>query len=138
MISLFSKVQIWVSEVKNFFCSFWLIFYPLDPDPWIRIFLRIRIQEAKMLRIQRIRILGTDLLYWFRLPLHEAVFRNDIAGLAALLRDAKVQTSNTQVYTTVLTHQIPAVVLYLLGSSVHTGLYNSFGPPDNSCCFYIY
>ena len=20
------------------FCSFWLIFYPLDPDPWIRIF----------------------------------------------------------------------------------------------------
>ena len=23
---------------KFFFCSFWLIFYPLDPDPWIRIF----------------------------------------------------------------------------------------------------
>ena len=31
--SLFSKVQIWVLEVKIFFCSFWLIFYPLDPDP---------------------------------------------------------------------------------------------------------
>ena len=55
LISLFSKVQIW------FFCSFWLIFCPLDPDPWIRIFLRIRIQEAKILRIQRIRILSTDL-----------------------------------------------------------------------------
>ena len=35
-----------------FCCSFWLIFCPLDPDPWIRIFLRIRIQEAKILRIQ--------------------------------------------------------------------------------------
>ena len=39
----------------------WLIFCPLDPDPWICIFLRIqiRIQEAKILRIQRIRILST-------------------------------------------------------------------------------
>ena len=54
----FSKVQIWVLGV-TFFCSFWLLFYPLDPDPWIRIFLRIRIQEAKILRIQRIRILST-------------------------------------------------------------------------------
>jgi len=34
-----------------------VIFYPLDPDPWIRIFLQIRIQEAKILRI---RILRTD------------------------------------------------------------------------------
>ena len=42
-----------------FFFSFWLIFYPLDPDPWIRIFLRIQIQEGKILRIQRIRILST-------------------------------------------------------------------------------
>ena len=42
--------------VLTLFCSFWLIFYPLEPDPWIRIFLRIRIQEAKILRIQRIRI----------------------------------------------------------------------------------
>ena len=41
-ISLFSKVQIWVLGVKFFFCSFWLIFYHLDPDLWIRIFLRIR------------------------------------------------------------------------------------------------
>ena len=44
---------------KVFFCSFWLIFYP-----WIRIFLRIRIririQEAKICRIQRIRILSTE------------------------------------------------------------------------------
>ena len=49
-----------------FFYSFWLISYPLDPDPWIRIFLRIRIQEAKILRIQqirvRIRILSTGCL----------------------------------------------------------------------------
>jgi len=44
---------------KSFFCSFWLIFYPLDPDSRIRIFLRIRIQEGKILRIQRIRILST-------------------------------------------------------------------------------
>ena len=48
----FSKVQILVARRKKvFFCSFWLIFYPLDPDPWICIFLRIRIQEAKILRI---------------------------------------------------------------------------------------
>ena len=43
---------------KFFFYSFWSLFYPLDPDPWIRIFL-IRIQEAKILQIQRIRILST-------------------------------------------------------------------------------
>ena len=42
-------------------CSFWLIFCPLDPDPRIRIFFRIRIQKAKILRIQRIRILSTDI-----------------------------------------------------------------------------
>ena len=54
-ISLFFKVQIWVlREKKGYFCSFWLIFYSLDPDPWICIFLRTRIQEAKILRIQRI------------------------------------------------------------------------------------
>ena len=58
IIFRFLKVQIWVLEVKKgFLCSFWLIFYPLDP--WIRIFLRIRIQETKILRIQRIRILST-------------------------------------------------------------------------------
>ena len=51
---------------KSFFCSFWLIFYPLDPDSRIRIFLRslVRIQEAKILRIQRIRILSTSLKLW--------------------------------------------------------------------------
>ena len=60
IISLFSKVQNQGLGVKKFcFCSFWLIFYPLDPDPWIHIFLSIRIQEAKILRIQRIRILST-------------------------------------------------------------------------------
>ena len=52
----FFEVQSWVLGVKKFFL---LIFYPLDPDPWIRIFLRIRIQEAKILLIQRIRILST-------------------------------------------------------------------------------
>ena len=44
IISLFSKVQIWGLGVKKFFCSFWLLFYPLDPGPWIRIFLQIRIR----------------------------------------------------------------------------------------------
>ena len=41
------------------FCSFRLIFCPLNP---IRrsAFFQIRIQEAKILRIQRIRILSTD------------------------------------------------------------------------------
>ena len=58
IILLFLIVQTWV-ENKIFFCSFWLIFCLLDP--WIRIFLRIRIQEAKILRIQRIRILSTAL-----------------------------------------------------------------------------
>ena len=36
----------------------WLIFYPLDPNPWISILLRIRIQKAKIFRI---RILSTAL-----------------------------------------------------------------------------
>ena len=47
-------VHFWVLKVK----SSWLIFCPLAPDLWIRK-LRIRIQEAKILRIQRIRILST-------------------------------------------------------------------------------
>ena len=59
-ISLLSKVQNWVLGV-NFFLKFLVDIYPLDPDPWIRIFFRIRIQEAKILRIQRIRILSTAL-----------------------------------------------------------------------------
>ena len=37
--------------------SFWLLFCPVDPDP--RVFLRFRIREAKILRIQRIRILSS-------------------------------------------------------------------------------
>ena len=32
IISLFSIFKIWVLRV-NFFCSFWLTFCPLDPDP---------------------------------------------------------------------------------------------------------
>ena len=36
---------------KDFFLKFLVDIYPLDPDPWIRIILRIRIQEAKILRI---------------------------------------------------------------------------------------
>ena len=56
--NIFIKLQIWVLGVKTFFfCSF----YPLDPDLWIRIFLWLRIQKAKILRIQQIwmRILST-------------------------------------------------------------------------------
>ena len=52
-----------------FFCNFWLIFYPLDPDHWIRIFLRIWIKEAKIFRIQWIRILSTGRV----LHLHEFI-----------------------------------------------------------------
>ena len=50
IMSLFSIFQIWGLRV-----FFLLIFIPFDPDPWICIFLRIRIQEAKILRIQRVR-----------------------------------------------------------------------------------
>jgi len=35
IISLFSKVQIWVLGVKKFFFSFLLLFYPLDPDIFV-------------------------------------------------------------------------------------------------------
>ena len=39
IISFFQKFRIRVLGVKKyFFCSSWLIFYPLDPDPWIRIY----------------------------------------------------------------------------------------------------
>ena len=48
---------------QKFRVGFFLQFNPLDPAPWIRIFLRIRIQEAKILRIQQIRILSTVKLY---------------------------------------------------------------------------
>ena len=51
IISLFSLVQIWVQKVTIKFCSFWLIFCPLHLDPWIRIFLRIRILDAKICQI---------------------------------------------------------------------------------------
>ena len=36
------------------------MFSSLDPDSPIRIFLQIQIQEAKILRIQQIRILSSD------------------------------------------------------------------------------
>ena len=55
----FLKIYWFFLTKKVFFCSFWLKFYPLDPNQWIRIYLRIRIQEVKILRIQRIRILST-------------------------------------------------------------------------------
>ena len=61
IISIFFNSSDLGFDSKFFFYSFWLIFCPLDPDLWIRIFLRIRIQEAKILRIQRIRILSTAL-----------------------------------------------------------------------------
>ena len=54
-ISLFSKVKIWVLGVNKFFYSVFGSYV----TPWSRIFLRIRIQEAKILWIQRIRILST-------------------------------------------------------------------------------
>ena len=56
--SFFITVRIWI-----FVRSFWLIFSHLDLYQWISIFLRIRIQEAKMLRIQRVWILITACLY---------------------------------------------------------------------------
>ena len=48
------KISSFNSSEIFFFLSFWLIFFPLDPDPWIRIFLQILIQEAKILGTQRI------------------------------------------------------------------------------------
>ena len=64
IISLFTLVQIWVMRI-NFFFAFFCRYFA----PWIRIlyfcgsriFLRIRIHEAKIKQIQRIRILCTDL-----------------------------------------------------------------------------
>ena len=55
--SLFSIVQIWVLRVNIFLVDI-LPFGSRSVDPHI---LRIRIQEAKILRIQRIRILSTEL-----------------------------------------------------------------------------
>ena len=59
MIFFFKSSDLGFWSKKHFFCSFWLIFSPLDPDRWIRKFLQIRIQEAKILRICWIRILST-------------------------------------------------------------------------------
>ena len=50
IIFFFQKFR--VDLLQFFFRSFWLIFYPLNPDPWIHIFLLIRVQEAKILRIR--------------------------------------------------------------------------------------
>ena len=52
--SLYLAVQIWVLGVDDICLQFLIDILPLDPDPWFRIFLRIRIQKAKMLRIQQI------------------------------------------------------------------------------------
>ena len=66
ILSFFKSSDLGFRSKKVFFCSFWLIFYK-DPDSWIGIFLRIRIriQEAKIFRIQqiRIRILSTAHVY---------------------------------------------------------------------------
>ena len=91
-ISLFSIVQIWGLRVKKvFLCSFWLILCPLDPDTWICIFLRILIwiQEAKILRIQRIRIriltivlLPSFLMhYWYLLMIMSSVTKNSLQNV---------------------------------------------------------
>ena len=52
------------NEILLIFCFVKNLFV-MDPDSWIRIFLRIEIQEAKMLRIQqiRIRILSVKCVY---------------------------------------------------------------------------
>ena len=47
IISLFSGVQIKVLEQKIAVCGFWLILCPFDPNPWIGIFLRIRILSTE-------------------------------------------------------------------------------------------
>ena len=51
------RIQVLVKQISAVFVC------PLDLDAWVRIFLRIRIQEAKILWIQqsRIRILSTAL-----------------------------------------------------------------------------
>ena len=38
IISLFKSSDLVFGSKKDFFCKFWSIFYPLDPDPRIRIF----------------------------------------------------------------------------------------------------
>ena len=37
-LSFFRSLDFDFRSKKGLFCSFWLIFYPLDPNPWIRIF----------------------------------------------------------------------------------------------------
>ena len=61
IIFLLSTVQIRILKVKCvYFLQFLVDIFPsLDPDPWIRIFLRIQIQT--FFRNQRIRILSNDL-----------------------------------------------------------------------------
>ena len=60
------------------FCSFWLIFYILELDPWICIFLRIRIQEAKILRIQQILGTAYNNAQYRMVPLCQIKFELDI------------------------------------------------------------
>ena len=59
-----------------FFLQFFVVILTqMDPDPGIRIFLRIRIKEANILRIQRIRILSIAQKS-FKLPEKYASFNN--------------------------------------------------------------
>jgi len=48
-----TKYRVVNADLCYFFLQFLVDIFPLDLDPWIRIFLRIRIQEAKILRLQR-------------------------------------------------------------------------------------
>ena len=65
-----------------------MIFCPLDPNPWIRTFLRKRIQEAKILRIQRIRILSTA---W-----KDSIFKDLTTSNLSLLEFLHEDTVNTK------------------------------------------
>ena len=69
----FSTVQILVLKGKDLFVVFgW--YFALDPDPLIRILLCIRIQKAKMLRIQWIQIPDQSLLDTNSIFVHYSVY----------------------------------------------------------------
>ena len=66
---------------------YWIVFgrvWPLDRDPWIRIFMQIRIKEVKMLRIQILRThlnKGFDGRYIYRCLGRDKVPRIRIANI---------------------------------------------------------
>ena len=68
----FQRFTFGVREQKIFGC--WQIFCPVDLDLWIRIFMRIRIQEAKMLQIQRTRIRILNIVDTYQLNLYLVYF----------------------------------------------------------------